>query len=60
MSDDRVTTGEIYRICQRIESQVNAQNGRVRRLESQVKVLWVGGLVIYGLAIAWIKHALGL
>lgn len=60
MSDDRVTTGEIFRICQRIETQVNAQNGRVRRLESQVKVLWVGGLVIYGLAIAWIKHALGL
>lgn len=60
MSDDRITTGEIYRICQRIETMVTAQNGRVRKLEMQVKVLWIAGLVVGGLFIAWIKKQVGL
>ena len=35
MEDAKVTIWELYRVCQRIEAAVNAQNGRVRKLEDE-------------------------
>jgi len=63
MSDDRITTGEIYRICQRIEEKVDKQNGRVRKLEEdsiRIKTLWTAGAVVAALGGDWVKHKLGL
>lgn len=63
MSDDRVTTGEIYRLCQAIQADVKAQNGRVRRLEDdsiRIKTFWSAGLFVLLLAGDWLKHKLGL
>lgn len=60
--DDRVTTGEIYRICQRIEQQVLSQNGRVRKLEDdaiRIKTLWTLGAVFGAVGLDWLKHKLG-
>jgi hypothetical protein len=62
MSED-VTTGEIYRLCQRIERAVMLQNGRVRKLEAdaiRIKTIWAAGAVIAALGGDWIKHKLGL
>lgn len=62
MSDDRVTIGEVYRICERIESQVRLQNGRVRKLEDdaiRIKTFWTVGAVVGGLGLDWLKHRLG-
>lgn len=73
MSDERITIGEVYRICQRIESQVLAQNGRVRKLEDQaiedrtnqkaearnIKLFWSVGVVVAGFFGDWLKHKLG-
>lgn len=39
MSDQDVSLGEVYRLCQRIESKVDKTNGRVTELESDVAVL---------------------
>lgn len=36
---DEVSTGELYRLCQRIEIAVNRTNGRVNTLENEVAVL---------------------
>lgn len=63
MSDDRVTSGEIYRLCLRIEEKVDKTNGRVTKLEQdnvRIKAYWSAGMV--GLAIfgGWIRSKLGL
>lgn len=63
MSDDRVTTGELYRICVRIEEAVNLQNGRVRKLENdaiRIKTIWSAGAFVVVIAGDWLKHKLGL
>ena len=63
MSDDRVTTGEIYRLCLEIRENVKAQNGRVRKLEEdaiRIKTLWSVGAVSLALTGDWLKHKLGL
>ena len=39
MSDQDVTLGELFRLCQRIEVQVIKTNGRVTVLETEVAVL---------------------
>ncbi len=62
MSNEHVTIGEIYRICQRIEMQVMTQNGRVRKLEEdaiRIKTFWAAGAVVGGLGLDWLKHKLG-
>ena len=63
MSDDRVTSGEIYRLCQRIEIAVNLQNGRIRKLEEdaiRLKTLWSVGVFVTVIGLDWLKHKLGL
>jgi hypothetical protein len=63
MSDDRVTTGEIYRLCQRIEKAVMLQNGRVRKLEEdaiRIKTVWSAGAFVVVILGDWLKHKLGL
>jgi len=60
MSDDRVTTGEIYRVLLEVKDAVKEQNGRVRTLENQMKVLWVAAVAIGAIAMAWAKKTLGL
>lgn len=63
MSDDRVTTGELYRICVRIEEAVKKQNGRVTALEKdaiRIKAYWTAGMVILAIAGDWLKHKVGL
>jgi hypothetical protein len=66
MSDDRVTTGEIYRTVQRIEALVIAQNSRVRKLEDdaiRIRTLWAPlwalVVVVVGFGVSWLKHKLG-
>jgi hypothetical protein len=61
MSED-VSIGEVYRTCQRIESMVRAQNGRVRKLEEdaiRIKTIWIGASLAGGLGLDWLKHKLG-
>jgi hypothetical protein len=38
-NEQHVTLGELYRLCQRIETQVIKTNGRVTDLETDVAVL---------------------
>jgi hypothetical protein len=62
MNREDVSIGEVYRICQRIEAQVTAQNGRVRKLEDdalRIKTFWAFGAVAGGLGLDWLKHKLG-
>lgn len=66
MSEQHVSIGEVYRICQRIETQVTLQNGRVRKLEEDnirskttEKTAWAIGAVAFGLGVDWLKHKLG-
>jgi len=62
MSDDRVTTGEIFRICQRIEKVVIEQNSRIRKLENdgiRIKTLWSAGAFLAVMGGDWLKHKLG-
>lgn len=62
MSDDRVTTGEIYRVCQRIEAVVMLQNSRIRKLEEdaiRLKTIWTGTVVAITLGADWLKHKVG-
>ena len=70
MDNQHVTIGEIFRICQRIETQVTTQNGRVRKLEEESirtngqvsnltkSVMGVGGIAV-GLFLEWLKRKLG-
>ena len=66
MQHDNVTIGEVYRICQRIESRVVEQNGRVRKLEedaARIKGGWAAGwaaaTVLCAVGLEWLKHKLG-
>ena len=63
MSDDRVTTGELYRLCQRIEEAVIKQNGRVTKLEQdsvRIKAYWSSGAVFFAIFGGWLRNKLGL
>lgn len=56
---EHVSLGEVYRAVQRIEILVNAQNGRVRKLEEdavRMKTVWAVGVVIVPIVIDWLKH----
>jgi hypothetical protein len=60
---ENVTSGEIYRLCQRIETAVMLQNGRVRKLEEdaiRMKTMWSVGVFVAVLGLDWVKHKLGL
>ena len=67
---DEVSTGELYRLCLRIEAKVDKTNGRVDRCEddistlkqhmSVVKAYWSAGMVVLALAGDWVKHKIGL
>jgi hypothetical protein len=59
---EEITIGEVYRICQRIEAKVEAQNGRVRKLEDdsvRIKTIWAAGAVIVAMALDWMRRKLG-
>ena len=63
VDQEDVSTGELYRLCLRIEAAVNKTNGRVSDLEKdaiRIKAFWTAGTV--GLAIFgdWLKHKVGL
>lgn len=63
MSDEKVTLGEVYRLCQRIESKVDRTNGRVTTLEKDaVRIKAIGGIALLAVPFArdWIKQRLGL
>lgn len=58
-----VTLGEVYRLCERIETKVDKTNGRVTKLEQdniRLKTIWSVG--VFGLAVMGdsIKRRLGL
>jgi hypothetical protein len=67
---DEVSTGELYRLCLRIEAKVDKTNGRVDRCEdeidtlkqhmSAVKAYWSAGVFVLALAGDWVKHKIGL
>lgn len=60
---ENVTLGEVFRLCQRIETKVDATNGRVRKLENdaiRIKTLWTAGVILVGLAVDAIRNKLGL
>lgn len=60
MSD--VSIGEVYRLCQRIESKVDLQNGRVRKLEEdnvRIKTYGSIGVVALTVGLDWVKSKLG-
>jgi hypothetical protein len=62
MTEERVSIGEVYRLCQRIEAKVDLQNGRVRKLEEdgiRIKTLWSAGAIVAALGLDWLKHKLG-
>jgi hypothetical protein len=57
-----VTLGEIYRIVQRIETQVTLQNGRVRKLEDEstrLRAFAAVGTLLGLFGLDWLKHKLG-
>jgi hypothetical protein len=39
MADEQVSLGEVYRLCQRIETQVKATNGQVQNHGQRIAVL---------------------
>lgn len=60
--EDRVTTGELYRVLLEIRADVKAQNSRVRKLEEdsiRIKTIWSAGTLVAVLAVDWLKHRLG-
>lgn len=57
---EQVTLGEVYRLCQRIDAKVDRQNGRVRKLEIKVALLWVPAVAAGALFLGWVKFKLGL
>jgi hypothetical protein len=62
MDNQQVTIGEIYRIVQRIETQVMLQNGRVKKLEEdsvRLKALAALGAILGAFGLDWLKHKLG-
>ena len=64
MSDEReYSTGELYRLCERIEEKVDKTNGRVTALEKdavRIKTLWSAAVVFLGFFADAIRHKLGL
>lgn len=63
MSEQDVTLGEVYRLCERIEGKVDKTNGRVTALEKdaiRIKTLWSVAVVAGGLGLDWLRHRLGL
>ena len=62
MDNQHVTIGEIFRIVQRIETQVMLQNGRVKKLEEdsiRLKALAAIGSVMGAFGLEWLKRKLG-
>lgn len=60
---ENVTLGELYRLCQRIESKVDLTNGRVTKLEQdaiRIKTIWSAGAIVAGVFGGYIKQKLGL
>lgn len=58
-----VTLGEVYRLCQSIDTRLKEQNGRVTALERdaiRLKTVWVGAVILLGFGIDWLKHKLGI
>jgi hypothetical protein len=58
-----VTLGEVYRLCQSIDTRLREQNGRVSALERdaiRLKTVWVGAVILLGFGIDWLKHKLGI
>jgi histidinol phosphatase-like PHP family hydrolase len=63
MNDERVTLGEVYRLCERIEEKVDKTNGRVSALETdaiRIKTVWSVGAAVAIFLGDTIKHKLGL
>lgn len=63
MSEQHVTLLEVYRLCQRIEKQVNVTNGRVDALEKdaiRIKAFWSAGAVSFAVFGSYLKGKLGL
>ena len=63
MDDQKVTIGEVYRLCLEIRADVKAQNSRVRKLEEdalRIKTLWTAGVVLITLTGNWLRQRLGL
>lgn len=62
MSDEQdVTLGEVFRLCQRIETKVDKTNGRVTKLEAdaiRIKTMWTAIVVTVGFAGDYIRHKL--
>lgn len=62
MSDERVSIGEVYRLCLEINGRVKEQNGRVRKLEEdaiRIKAIWSVGAIGAALGLDWLKHKMG-
>lgn len=65
-----VSLGEVYRLCQRIESKVDKTNGRVDRGEDRldalekdsvrIKAFWSAGAVSVAVFGGYLKNKLGL
>lgn len=70
MSDEHVTLGEVYRLCQRIEGKVDKTNGRVDEAEDRlgtlerdavrIKAYWSSGAVAFAVFGSYLKSKLGL
>lgn len=61
MADEQVTLGEVYRLCQRIETKVDKTNGRVDALEKdaiRIKTVWTGFVLAAGFGADWLKGKL--
>lgn len=64
MTDERqYSTGEVYRLCERIEAAVKEQNGRIKKLENdaiRIKTIWTSSVLILGFFADSIRHRLGM
>lgn len=63
MSQQDVTLGELYRLCERIEEKVDKTNGRVTAVEKDViriKAFWSAGAVSFAIFGNYLKSKLGL
>lgn len=63
MGQDEISLGEVYRLCQRIETAVKEQNGRVTKLEKdaiRIKAFWSAGAVAFAVFGNYLKGKLGL
>jgi hypothetical protein len=63
LDQGEVSLGELYRLCERIERQVIATNGRVTALEKdaiRIKAFWSAGAVAFAIFGGYIRSKLGL